>query len=221
MFLRLFLLIVFVVAAVWLYMRLRRDECTVLQTIRLDDAYVEIVDDGCKEGLPHTTGPRTIRMTRANWDGPRRNAIMKHERVHLAQKSRSAAEWRDFYEREWGYKCFDAPPPGVPAELVARLRPNPDTSDSPWAVWQGRWLFFPAFGDEGSLRDAEVIVWDLMNHRQADIPAEWRDTFCGQNSNGTKGCPHQYEHPHEISAEWLTDGTASAPAATKLFTWRK
>ncbi len=217
MFLRLLFLIGAVAVAVWLYRQLRaRDDCTVLQTIRLNDAEVEIVDDGCKEGLPHTTGPRTIRMTRSLWEGARRAEILKHERVHLAQKSHSAAEWRDFYEHSWEYKCYAAPPPGIPADLVARLRPNPDTSDSPWAVWRRRWLFFPAFGAEGSLRDAEVIVWDLENHRQADIPAEWRDAFCG-----TEGCPHQYEHPHEISAEWLAAGKSTASAAAKLFTWRK
>ena len=222
MLLKLLLLLAVVGFVAWVFRRVVEgaDECTVLQTISLPDADVQIVDSACKEGLPHTTGPHTIRMTRSIWDGPRREEILTHERVHLAQKSRSAAEWRDFYERAWDYKCFAAPPPGVPVELRARLRPNPDTSDSPWAVWRGRWLFFPAFGDDGSLRDAEVIVWDLENHRQADIPAEWRDAFCGP-----EGCPHQYEHPHEISAEWLAarahGTTIKSPAAVKLFAWQK
>lgn len=217
-----------VVVIAWVYMRVVEsyDECTVLQTIPIGDARVEIVDNKCKEGLPHTTGPQTIRMTRGTWDGPRRAEILTHERVHLAQKQRGGAEaWRDFYEREWGYKCYADPPSGIPADLVARLRPNPDTSDSPWAVWRGRWLFFPAFTTAGSLRDAEVIVWDLENHRQTAIPAEWRDAFCGQDSGSEGGCPHQYEHPHEISAEWLAvvghGQTVTAPAAVKLFAWKK
>ena len=206
-----------VIGAIAFFIMPTRD-CTVLQTIRLDDADVEIVNESCKEGLPHTTGPRTIRMIRRDWDGPRRDAILAHERVHLAQKSHSAAEWRAFYERTWGYKCYASPPAGVPAELVARLRPNPDTSDSPWAIWRDRWLFFPAFGDEGSLRGAEVIVWDLENHRQVATPDAWRSLFCGAGD-----CPHQYEHPHEISAEWLAAGPTSvkAIAATKLFAWKK
>lgn len=230
------LLIVFAVALtiVWAWRQFSEgyglDECTVLQTIRLDGGeLVEIVDNSCKEGLPHTTGSQTIRMTRSIWEGARRDEVLTHERVHLAQKSNSGDEWADFYAREWEYTCYGAPPPGVPADLVKRLRPNPDTSDSPWAVWRGRWLFFPAFGEEGSLRNAEVIVWDLENHRQVGIPDEWRDAFCeGVSATTTTkgaGCPHQYEHPHEISAEWLAarmHGVASkAEAARKLFTWKK
>lgn len=213
-------ILIAVVAIVWYCSNLRKyDDCTVLQTIDLSDAVVEIVNDGCKEGLPHTTGPHTIRMTRSVWEGPRRYEILAHERVHLAQKSRSAAEWRQFYTDAWGYTCLGNPPTEVPAELVARLRPNPDTADSPWAIWRGRWLFFPAFRDDGTLRGAEVIVWDLENHRQIGGPPEsWQAAFCGSGR-----CPHQYEHPHEISAEWLAGGRASttAPAAAKLFAWKK
>lgn len=202
------------------YLLWRRDDCTVLQTINLGAARVEIVNDACKEGLPHTTGPHTIRMTREVWDGPRRDVILAHERIHLAQKCpRRGAAWRDFYARAWDFMCSVDPPRGVPAELVARLRPNPDTSDAPWAVWRRRWLFFPAFGAEGSLRDAEIIVWDLENHRQVNIPDEWRAEFCGDGGM----CPNQYEHPHEISAEWLAapTGSVKSSAASKLFAWYK
>jgi len=212
------LLLFGLIIAVVIWMRRNTDECLVLQTIRLNDCNVEIVNNTCKEGLPHTTGPRTIRMPRHIWKGPRRDAVMAHERVHLAQKNHStASEWRRFYSDVWGYKCFRDAPSGVPAELAARLRPNPDTADSPWAVWRGRYLFFPAFTADGSLRNAEVIVWDLENHRQVPIPDAWRDAFCGR-----EGCPHQYEHPHEISAEWLSACShLTAPAAAQLFAWKK
>jgi hypothetical protein len=88
---RLLLIFILVTAAFAAWSAWKRDDCTVLQTIHLDDADVEIVDEKCKEGLPHTTGPRTIRMTRSVWDGPRRAEILAHERVHLAQKSHSAS----------------------------------------------------------------------------------------------------------------------------------
>jgi hypothetical protein len=221
MFKKLLIFIIIIAAVVFIYESFRQhDDCTVLQTIRLNDADIKIVDDACKEGLPHTTNSRTIRMTRSIWEGPRREEILTHERVHLAQKSRSASEWKDFYEREWDYKCYATAPSSVPAELVARLRPNPDTSDSPWAVWRGRWLFFPAFGDEYSLRNAEVIVWDLENHHMTGVPEEWKQNFCENDK-----CPYQYEHPHEISAEWLTAKThgeiPKTSAADKLFVWKK
>ena len=195
-----------------------KNECVVLQTIKLDDINIEIVDDTCKEGLPHTTDSRTIRMTRSIWKGPRFDNVLRHERVHLSQKGARRTDWLDFYEREWGYKCSATPPPGIPGELVTKRRQNPDTDDCPWAVWRGRYVFFPAFGTDKTLRGAEVIVWDLERNRQCTIPEEWRAEFC---SNGK--CPNQYEHPHEISAEWITDGPSviKAPAAYKLFAWDK
>ena len=43
-----------------------------------------------------------------------------------------------------------------------------------------------------------------------EIPVEWKAEFCD-----SRGCPHQYEHPHELSAELLTRSSA-VPAANKL-----
>jgi hypothetical protein len=210
------LLVIVIVVFIYFY---TSSDCTVLQTIKLDDIIVEIVDDACKEGLPHTTGPRTIRMTRDIWEGPRRDAVLRHERVHLQQKGENGAAWLDFYEKAWGYKCSVTPPTGIPAEYIARRRPNPDTDACPWAVWRDRYVFFSAFDESRTLRGAPVLVWDLMRGRQTAVPEEWRAEFCG--AEGT--CPHQFEHPHEISAEWITDGPSKikTPAAYKLFAWTK
>lgn len=213
-----FSILLIILALIYFFIKSPINDCLVLQTIKLDGIVIEIVDDACKEGLPHTTGPATVRMTRSAWDGPRRDAILRHERVHLSQKGAEGAEWLEFYEREWGYKCSSTPPPGIPAEYVARRRPNPDTDNCPWAIWRNRYVFFPAFGTDKTLRGAEVIVWDLRDGRRCAIPEEWRAEFCGAG-----GCPHQNEHPHEISAEWITDGPAKVktPAAYKLFAWVK
>ncbi len=212
-----FLLIAVVVILALLVRKLwRTDECTVLQTIRHGNASVEIVNDACKEGLPHTTGPDTIRMIRRIWEGPRKAHVLAHENIHLAQR-RAEGSWTDFYARAWGYRCAHTAPADIPPEFVARLRPNPDTAVAPWAVWRRRYVFFPAFTAEGSLSGAEVVVWDLENHRQVAPPEEWRAEFCGAS-----GCPHQYEHPHEISAEWLSaPEKPSVSAAQKLFAWNK
>jgi hypothetical protein len=213
-------IVVVAVVAVAMITAVRRtgDECTVLQTIRLDESTrVEIVDDACKEGLPHTTDASTIRMTRATWEGARREEVLRHERVHCAQKGSDARAWRDFYARAWEYTIHTAPPATLPATLVARLRPNPDTADAPWALWRGRWLFFPVFGADRKLATAQVIVWDTETRRALDAPPEqWRAAFCGRDG----ACPHQYEHPHEIAAEYLTDLKSTASAATALFSWR-
>jgi len=197
------------------------DDCSVLQTIDLSGSErLEIVDDVCKEGLPHTTNGHTIRMIRSVWEGPRRDEILKHERVHLRQKQ-GLAGWYEFYRRAWDYECLPsaAAVPGLPADLKARLRPNPDTADAPWALWRRRWLFFPAFRKDAptSLKGAEVLVWDTETHKLVEPPDDWRNVFCGSN-----GCPHQYEHPHEIAAEWYSAPARSdAPAAAAFFAWMK
>lgn len=187
-------------------------DCIVLQTIQLPNqkGVIQIVNDECQEGLPHTTTATVIRMTPAVWNSPRRDEILRHEQVHLSQKSQ-LARWNDFYRKHWDYVCSKEPSPDIPKDLVRRLRPNPDTADSPWALWRGRYMFFPIFDGKNTLKDARILVWDTELHKEVDIPSEWRAEFCDSNNE----CPNQYEHPHEISAEWLTR-KSTAPAANSL-----
>jgi hypothetical protein len=95
------------------------------------------------------------------------------------------------------------------------MRPNPDTADSPYIVWKGRWLFTALYNDDRTLRNARVVVWDLDNSRFTSIPAEWYSFFEGSKKL------NQYEHPHEISAEYITNckNVDTSPAAQKLFQW--
>jgi hypothetical protein len=184
------------------------DDCSVLQTIDHGDYRIQIVADDCKEGLPHTTDAHTVRMIADVWSSAQRDSILRHERIHLAQK-RDVQVWYAFYARHWNYTCSATPPPELPANLRVRLRPNPDTADAPWAVWRDRWLFFPAFTAARTLRGAEVIVFDLQDRAVCDPPPEWRAAFC---DDATGRCPHQYEHPHEIAAEWATHPSRAAAA---------
>jgi hypothetical protein len=130
--------------------------------------------------------------------------IMKHERVHLEQK-RNPEKWYEYYRRVWDYECSKIPPQGIPQHYIRNLRPNPDTADSPWAIWRGRWVFFPVFDESRTLKSAPVIVWDLKEKRRVNIPDEWKQIFCKDGI-----CPNQYEHPHEISAVLITAGVMSA-----------
>jgi hypothetical protein len=188
-------------------------QCNVLETIvGPNNTYtIELMNDECQEGLSHTTDARTVRMTNATYNSHRKEEILRHERVHLAQK-RNYKPWYEFYEREWMYECLDTPPPSIPQHLINRLRPNPDTYDTPWTVWKKRWVFFPVFESSRTLKNATVAVWDLKNHTLLNEPPdEWKSMFCGSH------CPTQYEHPHEISAEWFTNiKDIDAPAAQKL-----
>lgn len=170
---------------------------------------IELVPPTVQDGLPHTTGPHTIRMTQHDYMSDRRDTILRHEYVHLAQKQ-DPQRWRAFYKQMWDYTLQTAPPAGIPQSYIARLRPNPDTDDAPWAIWRNRYIFFPVYRDATKqLRDPIVHVWDLETRQFVPIPDAWKRAFCGT------ACPHQYEHPHEMAAEFLTHAS-NAPAARAI-----
>jgi len=188
------------------------DGCRVHDTRILDDGTrLELVNDDCKEGLPHTTTNDTVRMTQRIADSSRVREILTHERVHLDQKTRPAF-WRDLVSRIWAYDLRSTPPTGVPAPWVSLLRPNPDTDAAPWAVWRGRYVFFAAFQEDKRLRTATTRVWDLAAGSLVEPPPEWQAEFCGAGA-----CPHQSEHPYEIAAEYITHESQS-PASARLST---
>lgn len=187
------------------------DRCVVVKRYALPYGIVEIVQQSCQEGLPHTWSPSIIRMTETDWESSRRDDILRHERVHLRQRQ-DPKTWRDFYRSAWGYEYTMSPPPGLPKHWIERLRPNPDTADGPWAIWRDRYVFFPTFRDATrSLRTALVQVWDNRTQQMVEPPPEWRQMFCHGGN-----CPHQYEHPHEISAEFLSSDASNSPAAQAL-----
>lgn len=169
---------------------------------------IEIVESSCEEGLPHTSDANTIRIPESVWNqGRRRDNVMRHERVHLLQR-RNPAAWLDFY-KTWGYTLHTTLPRGFPN---AAVRGNPDT-DPPFACWLGRYWFVPLYKDmiNPRLADAEVRVWDTEAKTWVEPPAAWNAQFCqGQ-------CPHQWEHPAEIAAEYWTDiDSWKTPASVAL-----
>jgi hypothetical protein len=191
------------------------DNCVVLERHILPGGDIlELVSDDCQEGLPHTTGPNTIRMTRSIYESDRRVSILTHERIHLDQKRRPDA-WAQFTNSAWSYELTTVRPSGLPATY--ELRPNPDTSANPYAVWRGRYVFFSAYDATHRLSSAPVIIYDLKEGRALPAPPpEWKAHFC----TTTGRCPHQYEHPYEIAAEYATH-KMETPAAAQLMAWMK
>jgi hypothetical protein len=187
---------------------LKTEDCKILERIETEDGIIEIVDEECQEGLPHTTNANTIRMTYKRYKGAGIKELLIHERVHLDQK-RNPEKWKKFYKQHWDYDILLKSP--LPGHLTKQLRPNPDTADSPWAVWRERYVFYPYLND-GTLKNAPVHVWDLEENKEVGIPEQWKARFCDPD----KGCPHQYEHPHEMSAEFITLKSRSK-AASQLF----
>lgn len=185
----------------------KNQSCTVLQTFPdsgLEGAVVEIVEDSCEQGLPHTVDESRIRMKEADWTGIRKEDILRHERVHLLQR-RYPDVWERFYTEKWGYTLptSDSTIPNEVAELMRKSRSNPDTADDPYVCWQNRYWFVPVYTNMESpaLKDTEVKIWDSQHKIWlSEAPQEWKTFFCGENA-----CPHQWEHPHEISAEIIAD----------------
>jgi hypothetical protein len=103
-----------------------------------------------------------------------------------------------FY-KEWNYTLHNKPPAEYPDANT--VRGNPDT-DPPFACWAGRYWFFPLYSNTvtPTLKYAETEVWDAHTHRTIDPPEQWRAFFCQEGK-----CPHQWEHPAEIAAEYWTD----------------
>ena len=209
-----FLLCIAIVLGVYYFLFKSIDECMVSEIIHTPNGIVQIVNDECKEALPHTTDKNTIRMTKKVWASSRRNDVLFHERVHLEQK-RAASDWAEFYRSYWEYDISAKPPPDLPSKFVEHLRPNPDTKVAPWALWRRRYLFFPNYANSNapSLKDIRVQIWDVQEKRLVTVPDEWKTLFCHEDS-----CPYQFEHPHEISAELLTNNNHS-PASARLQNW--
>jgi len=206
------ILILVILCILYFIWNLYTNNCHVLKRYNLPFGIVEIVDSNCQDGLPHTWSPSIIRMTESDWNSSRRDTILRHERVHLRQRQ-DPIEWNRFYRSAWGYECTKLPPPGIPQHWLDRVRPNPDTADALWAVWHGRYVFFPTYRDaKRSLRNASVQVWDIQKRQMVEPPAEWKQLFCDGGN-----CPVQYEHPHEISAEFITQTVNNSPAAQQLY----
>jgi hypothetical protein len=181
----------------------KEHSCQVLETLsdpEVPGAVIEIVESTCEEGLPHTSGPNTIRIPKTFWEGAdsiRRKGVLRHERIHLLQR-RNPEAWLKFY-KEWNYTLHNKPPAEYPDANT--VRGNPDT-DPPFACWAGRYWFFPLYSNTvtPTLKYAETEVWDAHTHRTIDPPEQWRAFFCQEGK-----CPHQWEHPAEIAAEYWTD----------------
>ena len=182
--------------------------CTVLERIPYKDGTtIHIVNDTCSEGLPHTSNTNTIIMPLSSWNHERREDTLRHELVHIRQR-RDSELWYEFYRTHWDYV-----PTSLPPELSSGLiRPNPDTEDKPFMLWRGQWIFIPIYSQDRSLRKATVRVYDIQTKSFTSIPPEWTAFF----STGL----HQYEHPNEISAEFLTT-RRECTASLKLYEFFK
>jgi hypothetical protein len=150
----------------------------------------------CEQGLPHTRGIDVIAIP----DGyPQEHLppLLDHEHVHILQRLMPDS-WAKFYQLKWFYRIYSEPPVGMPKELIKFRRANPDTANEPYCCWKSRWWPVAVYKSEKSLSlsGAPVKWWDQETGKISTEPPEaWVAFF---------GSVHQSEHPHEISAEYLS-----------------
>lgn len=159
--------------------------------------WIWTVPKTCEQGLPHTRAIDVIAIPE-NYSLERLPSTLDHERIHLLQRQMPGA-WARFYKLSWDYDLYTAPPVGMPSELIEMRRSNPDTAAEPWCCWRSHWWPVAVYSSPTnlSLKDAQIKWWDSeMGIASTTPPEEWIRFF------GTS--VHQLEHPHEITAEYLS-----------------
>ena len=162
------------------------------------DSWIWTMDKSCENGLAHTRASNIIAIPE-NLEINQVNKIIEHEKIHLHQK-RNPNAWKNFYKKYWNYEIHKSPPLLMPSELIKMKRANPDTYDAPYACWKNKWWSVPIYKSYDDLKFMDCIIkwWNQeTNEILNDSPDEWK-SFFGNNVSQT-------EHPHEISAEYITN----------------
>jgi hypothetical protein len=175
----------------------------------------------CEQGLPHTRGIDVIAIP-VDFPKDALAPLMDHEHVHILQRLMPDS-WARFYSLKWDYKIYSEPPVGMPSDLIKMRRSNPDTADHPYCCWKSTWWPVPVYKSETELSLSKAPVkWWNQNTGLVKVgpPESWTEFF---------GTVHQNEHPHEISAEFLSgplrlgQRPADMPPGMKILaeSWKK
>ena len=162
------------------------------------NSWVWTMDKSCENGLAHTRASNIIALPE-NLEINQINRTIEHEKIHLHQR-RNPNAWKNFYKKYWDYEIYKLPPLLMPSELIVMKRANPDTDDAPYACWKNKWWSIPIYKSYDDLKFMNCIIkwWNQeTNEILNDPPDEW-NKFFGYHVSQT-------EHPHEISAEYITD----------------
>lgn len=156
-----------------------------------------------EKGLPHTRPPSTIWFPESALRSNKQefNETFLHECIHLHQREH-ADRWNQFYKEVWGFKPWSG---RIPKDVERRRRLNPDTIRQPFYIWRNKWVPIAVYSkpDAANLREVRLIFlrpsadgegagWESV------CPEGWLDFFGTQE-------PSICEHPHEMSAYFLSD----------------
>lgn len=172
--------------------------------------YIIFLSNSADGGMPHTRQPNVICLPQYfNVESPRGQATFMHECIHIHQRT---------YPELWNRIYFDIfhlePYRGqLPDSLTERRRYNPDTFQTPYYMWKGRWVAIPIYKtpETPTLSSIKIAYYNVKSGAwQSFMPPEM-ETFFGAGLSVA-----QAEHPNELVAYWLADSgpTATGAAAT-------
>jgi len=189
----------------------KENSCEPIKSIKLNDSKtgiqykIVLTAESCEDGMPHTINEDTIMMPES-YPENRIAVTIEHEKIHLLQR-RHPIIWESWYKRLWNYTIYPEPPKDFPYDLMKRRRINPDIEDKPYARWIGKegtgWWSLAVFRSDypSSLKDADTVWWNEKTGDQSKSPPpEWITFFGG---------PGQDEHPHEMAAQMIANGTGN------------
>lgn len=145
-------------------------------------------------GMPHTRPPNIICVP-IYYPQERLKETLPHELIHIDQRRR-IYKWNAYFERD-GWSRIDESE--IPARWLSRCRMNPDTIDSRFWAYKGRYVPLPLYEreDKPDLRQVVVQWWDKETGiRQSQAPRLFQERYGSM--------PSQPEHPRELTAVELS-----------------
>ncbi len=145
-------------------------------------------------GLPHTRPPNLICIP-IYYPEERLKETLPHELIHIDQRRRKY-KWNAYFERE-GWNAIEESE--IPTRWLQRCRMNPDTIDSRFWAYRGRYVPLPLYEreDKPDLRQVVIQWWDKETGiRQNQAPREFQERYGSM--------PSQPEHPRELTAVELS-----------------
>ncbi len=159
--------------------------------------YIIFLASSADGGMPHTRQPNVICLPQYfDIETPRGRETLMHECIHIHQRTYPQL-WDRIYFDIFHLEPFNG---ALPNSLAQRRRYNPDTFQTPYYVWKGRWVAVPIFNnkDTPTLSDIKIAYYNVKSGAwQSFMPPEMEEFF------GAGLSVAQAEHPNELVAYWL------------------
>lgn len=151
-----------------------------------------------EQGLPHTRPPNTIWFPEVALRSSTRkfNETFLHECIHLHQREHED-QWNRFYLEAWNFAPWTGK---LPKSIEKNRRLNPDTIRVPFYIWRDEYIPVAVYSkpSDADLREVRLMFVKKDGSAASTTPPGWIEFFGTQE-------PSVCEHPHEMSAYFLSD----------------